>query len=421
MNFDPEALAQDVLQAHARVLRRQLTGGSENAFWSLRHTAQKTTYESLSSLASTRLGKGLRSYVAWLVRARLLQDVEVAIQSEQTRLSLKVLGHQPVVTSHQEARLRTLTITDATERLPWLQAFLVGSAHAELADRHARSEEILNLMGVSKALFLPESATDNVAFAEAFLRGTDGLAAQLHVHDWPSLVDALSGAVALAALPRRVQVRWLSDVLPNLATSRIDPQTGPGFARARLGTPLELAGISSFMRLLYRLGETLDACTEAGVHERIQRADPSRSQGAAWGCLFAGLLTEREFAKRALGASDRESSVLVRLAARAALFDTRLACYALVRAPEAFEPTLFGHELTFEQRRYFRFRKLDADVAVWGLRAALHERRALFDTFDSDWFRNPRTAEYFCAPRSFGAELGAAKEDVVSFFEARLS
>jgi hypothetical protein len=181
------------------------------------------------------------------------------------------------------------------------------------------------------------------------------------------------------------------------------------------------------MRLLARMGETLEMCTEASVHDRITQRDPATGHAQAWGVLFATLLTERDFARKSLGTSQTEENVLLRCANRVAFAQMLLTCYALTSAPEETEAHMFGRPLRAPLRQYLRNRNLDTNVKLWSMLSAERERAQLFDTLDNDWFRNPRAAEYFCAPRPLitvcDADTDAATLAVraLRHFEARLA
>jgi hypothetical protein len=393
--FDPDQLGADILRARERLFAQD----HASAFTGLRHVAQKTTYDSLQPLASTPLGSGLRTHVAWLIRARLLHETNEAIRNEQRTQTLEVVSPTPVVISHIEARDKLLASRSEKEAEPWLEAFACATGYAEMRDRGERSVEVLGRLELGENAFALEPAFNARVFADTFLRSARDLVVHAGLLDLSKMLHALRGTEALSALPKNVSLRWLHDRFPRLATARIDPKSGPSLARSVLGKPLPVCGVSSAMRLLSRMGQTLEMCTEASVHDRITQCDPANGHAQAWGALFGALLTERDFARKGVGTSQTEEQLLLRTANRVAFAHMLLACYALTSEPEEAEAHLFRAPLRTPLRQYLRNRRLDASVDLWSMISAEQERMYLFDTLDSDWFRNPRAAEYFCAPR----------------------
>jgi hypothetical protein len=192
-------------------------------------------------------------------------------------------------------------------------------------------------------------------------------------------------------------------------------------ARALLGKePLRLGG-ASFMRLLFRLGEALDACTEANTIERVIHGDPERLHGTAWGVVFSMLMVSPDYLRRALSLTQKGVEQSIRANTLAAMNHLRLLSYAACTSPEEHEPSLFGRELSAPMRSYFRHRTLDPAQKLAALVSGFTERRALWDILDVDWFRNPRAAEYFLAPRQAPAQALFDAETLFQVFEEPLA
>lgn len=443
IDFDLVDLAKEIRVARGRVadleIARRLGQPLFEPFQGIRRVATKTTFETLKSLESTAFGRGARAHVAQLLQARLLQELDAEIASETRAAETRVDLESPRQASLQEIRVGLLESRGGAHAEAYFDAF--ARAHGRVApmvrERGERRLEIAKRLGLNAhdelALPLPRAVVDSTA--TQFLKATEALAeAQLQelgkrreVASWPLACILQSiGKGADHGWPAHLQPRWLHEIFPHLATTRIDPKTGEAAARRLLGRPPIRAGSSSFVRFLYRFGVTLGESVPERDLAMVERADPLGVASSTWGVVMASLPLERLFHRTVLGTIREKSQAHVREIAQLALFSARVLAFTVLGADAGarseLEPPVFGARLPQGLGSWPAHD--DAARARWVAFLRAHdEREKIVSTFDEDWFKNPRAAEYFlvCEPLVAQSEAPEGWNGWVRTFEERLA
>jgi hypothetical protein len=199
--------------------------------------------------------------------------------------------------------------------------------------------------------------------------------------------------------PAQLGPRVLRDALGVFATTRLDPSSGHHAARRLLRQAPARWGATSFLRYLSRLGLALGRAVPESPLERVTRGDPWEVGSLSWACTFARLGQQELFLRRSLGATRPEAEVAVRAHAWGMMFTASTLALATLRDlgadPRRFEAAIFGNELPTDVASAWP-RVWSCTPAAWaGFLASLAVERQLFETFDEDWFRNPRAEEFF--------------------------
>ncbi|NOU33643.1 MAG: hypothetical protein HOO96_37595 [Polyangiaceae bacterium] len=444
IDFDLTDLAKEIRVARGRVadleIARRLGQPLFEPFQGIRRVATKTTFESLKSLESTAFGRGARAHVAQLLQARLLQELDAEIATEMRAAETRVDLDAPLQASLRDIRQGLLESRGGAHAEAYFDAFAraQGRVAPMLRERAERRLEIAKRLGQGAhdelALPLPRAAIE--ATATQFLKDTEALAeAQLQelgkrreVSSWPLACILQSiGKSADHGWPAHLQPRWLHETFPHLATARIDPKTGEAAARRLLGRPPLRAGSSSFVRFLYRFGVTLGESVPERDLAMVERADPLGIAPCTWGVVLASLPLERLFHRTVLGSMREKGQAHVREIAQQAFFAARVAAFTVLGAHAGarseLEPRVFGARLPQGLGGNWPVHD-DAARARWVAFLRAHgEREKIVGTFDEDWFRNPRAAEYFlvCEPLVVQSEAPEGWTGWVRTFEERLA
>jgi hypothetical protein len=441
LSFPPEDLAR-----HVATLRERLSAPPDrdiDPFGQLRMLATKNTFDALELLGDSAFARSARVHVAFLLGARLTWDERATIERLRTE-SHSELQHLPPGANTPQALAKALFSWPDSE-VPALYEKLP-VAIADLRARHKQVREMRDEigqrlgqvdvlgLGLSHAI-LRESARTFLAQTSALAQASRHRATAEHqAHGRPAHERALwtlrdaQLAQTLTPWPARLSPQWLPEVFPHLATPRIDPSTGPRIARALLRTPPARLGGASFMKYLGRFGETLGRTLPETPHEMLLRADPADVGAQTWSTVFTLLGAQTVFHRRALGASQRETAFGVREHASSLLTSAgalALATLAELRVDaREWEESVFGAPLPRGLSGEWPSMQASPHASVLprfcAFVSAMTEANRLRELFDEDWFRNPKTAEYFLVGLPLAREATDTKS-WVQFFEERLS
>jgi len=430
-------LAEQVMRAHVERLRLQQTPDLGTAFGRTRLVTQKTTFDRLDLRGE--LGRSLRGHVAGLIWARLAlpQDERIADARNEARRETEL----PEARTGSIAELQQLivggpprTMQDALRSV----ARAGGAVHeAEAAREELRREIAMRLgLGIPQDAALPATGAQLAAAAARFFERTHDVATGVIRHFERSLGRESSvteilvwlRGQSLHGLPARLSHRWLSDVLPEFATSRIDPRAGEPLPRLLLGTLPPLLGITSFSRALGQLGQAVVAGAPLPAPEWVRRVDGAFFAPARIGVLFSSLLGEPVFLARATDASEVERAAFSRSLHVAALFEARALAARTMNRSHAR-----GSSEEAEARLYVR----PLPRGAFGLVPRWHDddttrfcalldhpslRERALGLFDEDWFRNPRSRSWVMLPpepeTDFAERLDSASDRLAAYFEA---
>jgi hypothetical protein len=197
--------------------------------------------------------------------------------------------------------------------------------------------------------------------------------------------------------PARLTPRWLSDVF-GASVSRLPIELPP------LPEPL---GASSFMRALRIFGGAVRIAAAPRAAPFAVRSDPAFVGAHRDAVLFGSLAADPVFHVRILGLGQARAAAQCRILARTALLDARLDAARVVIGGGGVEPArdvfdemgerLFGAPLDARMRGAWP-RSRDDEPARWtALVQGPALRLATRESFDADWFRNPKAWTHLMA------------------------
>lgn len=363
--------------------------------------------------ADTPRERGIRAHVYWLLQKRLLFSFDRTIAGLVKEKAGTLRLERAESISFADAKRGLLTESHPARTLAYLEA-LESAAPEVSAQVRARQEtrtEIARQLALEThdAPFLPEKPDDIAALGRTFLDRTRDVARAQRRASGDGSKGVLLGTFGMltaggehvrSLFPARLNHAWLHDTFPHLATSRIDPRTGHAEARRLLRHLPSPYFATSFARALYQLGCALGAAVEETPLQRVTRADPSCLYEASLGNAFAALLLDTVFLRRALGLGMADARAAVRAFASSTLVTGRLrsACVRAGKdAPNELAEEVFGAELPEPLQNTFISAHDDAGRDFLAILRSISLTKFLRDTFDEDWFRNPRTADAFLA------------------------
>jgi hypothetical protein len=346
-------------------------------------------------------------FVLLLLRVNGAAFQQVAASRRRGRAAIRVRRPEPRELSLHEAIVGLFSDDRALR-----EDTLVGLAEAgsPLADAVVlaaeRSQEIARRAGFAHLddVYSPLPVAERDGLAEELTRASHGLATDL-LGAGDSLAGVLPRVLGLglaAPVPRHLSPAWLMGLFPR-ETGLFDT------AGLTLGTKLPAAlASSSCTRLLARLGARFADASSANEVLAPFAQTPTETRRRTLGALFAGLLHSPVFLRKAMGFTAQESARAQRTFALSSLAHVRLTA-AKVLAREALlsgngqlarevAADRVAQALYTEVPRGLalvlpRPRLTDPGSFVALLQAASVTER-MEQSFDLDWFRNPKAFEF---------------------------
>ncbi|MFO0661707.1 MAG: hypothetical protein U0165_18020 [Polyangiaceae bacterium] len=377
----------------------------------------------------------LSSWVCSLLFARVLQDAEINELAARETPSLEVELPRPERISFRTATKRLVSTRERVVREQLARA--VGQHAPRLA---AESRELWARRGdISQRLGLPLEGTIALLDQDDSLSAIETLAKLVlrETHelwqssirgagaDWHDVLVLGSGLEGDVGWPRLISTSLLREWFGGEAGwLQIPPSIG--------SLPALLNG-ASFTRLLARFGvRWADVNTSRSTPAALasQPYSPAR-----WiiGAAVAGLLTNRVFLSRAVGFSKGEIERTIRAQSMIELVALRLsAARCLVRRALLLGDARLAQRVATDAMCEALQRDVPSELATvmprlslvdptrliaWG--PAMSLSLELRDSFDEDWFRNPRSVHELRDRFSKPSETTMANEEVLSGLRAR--
>jgi hypothetical protein len=357
--------------------------------------------DSLSAL-ERRAGKGdpLAAPSARWLRFLLLEHACVASSGKLAHVERlrRYPMDQPEPGQFTIAELLSRTLSDAPRRGAWLNAMAsvshdVSALRFQLWDQ--RSEKAAELGHVAPPL-RAESIETRRAVSD-LLEGTQDAFDQLRLRRFEDFLAKGLGRETPGTFPARLSLRSLADLFREGSWLRsLEPQ---------LADLPRVLGVSSVLSSLERFGAAYHDAGRNPKQPFVLSHDPEGTRRAVFGALFALLPFTRAFAAHRFEIGRTTAADYMRSLANVVLLGSRLfavraeLCFMSFSGERAYRerldeivPASLGFELPrslagvllVDESGLTRFAGLLAA-------AALHEQ--LTDTYDEDWFRNPRAAE----------------------------
>jgi hypothetical protein len=409
------------------------TAADEPPLEAVRHVAGKSTWDALGALtpaeADAPLRDALKRWVFSLTMARIAVPVEVARARAASNRRGKFPGSSGRTVSWLEAWRGVVSARTAAETGLWLEAAAssapaVAEASRLLAERRV---EVARRFGADHPWTPTAPAGRGVLrdAAEGLIDRTDDLSKTV----WSEALSAapepstvLHAAMARDAgegWPARVTAYWLADALAG----------APRGLRLDL-SPLPTAlGASSFARALVAFGHALRVAEAPSSMPFALSHDPAFVAAHRLGFAVGALALDPRWQQDTLGIGRRAALAQSIILARTALLETRLHAARLLLGDDAgFAPQdrfdelgvrLFGRQLDVRLRGAWPTVREDEPARFAGLLQALPFNESLRESFDSDWYRNPRAWAHLRATAAAPArETPMESEALVQSVEA---
>ncbi len=380
----------------------------EDPFESVRHVAGQSLWDALQRLslapAEAMHRDALRRWVYALMQARIGLVFEIAMVRAKAEPTGRFVGPPPRLVSFADAWRGVLVSTSAGQANEWLRAAAdAAPLYADLGRRRAaRRVDVALRLGLEHP-WIPLVGVAPVALSELAVRVLDATEdLWRHVQAQAPQSKEVAASVFRRAVardagegwPGSISMAWLASVT-GMAEGRVELEV------QSLPAPL---GASSFLRALYAAGcfarISLGRC---GLPFSLAE-EPVCVAGHRWGLAFASLGTSIDWQVRELGLGKRTASAQVRSATYAALFELRLQAARVLLgddaspSPEAlFEELcvrLVGVPLDTRLRGAWPSRREDDPARMIAWVQAPSFIAGLRDTFDLDWYRNPRALSH---------------------------
>ena len=412
MFLHPLQLEDDVAKAAAALrsglLARRLGEWPEQDNNPLRPFRKLTTREAFERFAELPKGmpngESLQRWLASLIIERVTWDDRVSAETARrsTEHVIAGLGEETwslralaleLVREHREGRR-----AQAAEGLARSAGAASDEAIGWLRRRHAAANE-LGLESLSW-LEAPLAGVSSQRAMELLFEHTDPLASEMldRASSWHGALHLGAAMDALEGWPAQLTPRWFRSVFgewKSLRGARLE--TGP--------LPRPICG-ASFSRALYRFGAAVHrACAERTSSPFSLAQRPFDASEASYGALFGGLLASTPFLRRRLGLGKDAARVQARSMAISMLVAVRLdAARSLLASQSDPDEAIEAHarwaskalgsampdELAGVVPRY----DPRATARLVGAIQAARLHQQLVETYDEDWFDNPRAHEF---------------------------
>jgi hypothetical protein len=333
-------------------------------------------------------------WLGWLLREQ--RTIPATRKLADTLYRERYGIHAPEPGRFTLAELRERALAEGARREAWLAALAerapeLARRRFELWEAQAEVEAELELQA-----FDAEVSQRLSEHARALLRATADAYAELGVRSFGALLDVALGASVPGEWPARPNARALAELVREGGIfGGLKPE---GFDAPRV------YGASSVLRGLARLGRAIHDAGAAPKLPFVLAREPSGQRQQTFGALFALVPTKAPFAERRLGVGRARARDYQRSLGRVVLLGTREAALRALLGGESRSARgltrdrfseLFLEALGFEPAPGLTGAVFAGDrdgVALSGLLLAAAKERALTETHDEDWFRNPRAA-----------------------------
>ena len=311
-----------------------------------------------------------------------------------------------IVTTRSAVLLEALR--ESRGRGAWLSALgdQLSGATEWISDIWQRRDELARRAGFSGATVPIDPVEGMHELTDAWLARTAAMSAEVIPRDPVQSLEAALARDATRGWPARISAQSMAALLGHRCWLDHAQVREPAW-------PL-LIGSTSFVRALDRLGQALARAWAPNDRPFVVGHDPWCLSEFRTGALIASLVVNQNWQQRVLGLSRDQAKAQVRALTRTLLHASRCLCLKLRLRKAALESSralksglveqmleVFGFEWPASFAGLLPRLRIDDAQRLLGLWLGLSDQRRLIQTFDEDWYRNPRAIE---------ALLGQAQE-----------
>jgi hypothetical protein len=291
-------------------------------------------------------------------------------------------------------------LRDSGGRKHWIAALRnnLDGATELVSDSWQRKEELAKRAGFDGAGSTMNPPVDMVALCSAWQGLIASISSELLPRDLMALLEVALADAASQGWPARIAAQSMAGLLGDSAWLDRVTLREPNWPR--------LIGPTSFMRALQQLGKELARAWAPSAYPFVIAHDPWNLSEHRLGYLLASLPVNEDWQQRILGLRKDRAASQARALSLTMLQASRELCLRLrLRAPaiksadalrSAFAEqtnSIFGFEFPNEFAGYLP-RICDDDAQrLLGLWHGLSDHARLIQSYDVDWYRNPRAIQ----------------------------
>jgi hypothetical protein len=291
-------------------------------------------------------------------------------------------------------------LIDSTVRNEWLRALSsqLDGAHTRVSELWQRREELAKRAGFSGVAAVIDPVSEFDAFIGVWLAGSKSSAVELLPSEPLELLDL--------ALANRAQQGWPARISAQSMAALLGERAWLSFTAIREPIWPRLIGPTSFLWAFSRIGEALAPAWAQSTQPFVIAHDPLKLAEHRLGALLASLSLNTNWQTRILGLRKDNAEDQVRDLARSVLYGSRGLCLKVRLRSAAIESEtslktayaehlidIFGCELPHNFAGVLPRIALHDAQRLLGLWWGLSDHARLIQTFDEDWYRNPRAIE----------------------------
>ncbi len=305
---------------------------------------------------------------------------------------------QRIATTRSSILLRSLR--ELQGRAAWLSALgdqLVGATQW-VSEIWQRREELAKRAGFAGVSSVIDPVHGMNGFGDAWLARTKPISTEVLPHDPVQSLQAALAVDACRGWPARISAPSMAALLGDRCWFGHAPVREPAWP--------QLIGPTSFVRALHRLGQELMRAWAPNDYPYAVGHDPWHLAEFRLGCLVASLVVNENWQRRVLRLSRDQANVQARAFAGTLLHASLCLCLKLrlrraaieskpALGPAYVEQTMevLGFEWPTSFAGYLPRLRIDDAQRLLGLWLGLSDHMRLIQTFDEDWYRNPRAIE----------------------------
>jgi hypothetical protein len=318
-----------------------------------------------------------------------------------------------IETTRSELLIRVLR--DSRGRSFWLSALQdqLGGATEATSELWQRKEELARRAGFQGVLSVIDPISGMNMLVDTWLALSEAISFEVLPRELSPRIDVASAGDACQGWPTRISSRSMIGLMGSPAWTARASVRRPDWPR--------LLGPTSFLRAVHRLGQELARACAPTTYPFAIANDPWHLPEYKLGCLLASLALNEDWQRRVLGLPKDHAKSQARALSRSVLQASRDLCLkvrlreAAIQSANVLRSTFVEQSAAvfgFESPELFagqlpRIRCDDAQHLL-GLWLGLTDHACLIQTFDEDWYRNPRAIATVLGQLSEINELPAA-------------
>jgi hypothetical protein len=333
-----------------------------------------------------------------LAEARVNAPIQLAMARNWRCESVTL--EMPQRTTTTRASLLIKLLSDTAGRSQWLAALRAqaGAVTDDVSELWQRRDELAKRAGFAGVTSVIDPNPEMTVLLADWLARSASMSTDSVPKEPIELLEVALANRANRGWPGRIGVQSIAALLGERSWLKHATIREPNW-------PL-LIGPTSFMRALHYTGQELARTWAATTHPFVIANEPWHLAEHRLGSLLSSLVLNAQWQRRVLGLQKDRAQAQVRDLSRCVLLASRALCLKLRLRLAAIQSTaqlrsafveqmldIFGFELPGEIAGQIPRIAADDAQRLVGLWMGLSDHARLIQSYDEDWFRNPRAIE----------------------------